>query len=130
MSNESVCIRTLDIKKKVGKIEKYFMGEEETKMLEARCRELAKKLAGLTLISQGSVMRQPPSAWRWTRKVSGKTVSRGLSTEQAALMKRAIANQRKMDEIIDELRVISQKLVFALPGNSRKRGRVKNPKSA
>jgi len=45
-------------------------------------------------------------------------------------MKRAIANQRKMDEIIDELRVISQKLVFALPGNSWKRGRVKNPKSA
>jgi len=35
-----------------------------------------------------------------------------------------------MDAIIDELRALSQELVFALPGNSRKRGRVKNPKSA
>jgi len=106
------------------------MGEEETKKIEERCKELAKKLGGLTLISQGSVMRQPPSAWRWTRKVSGKTVSRGLSAEQAALMKQAIANQRKMDGIIDELRALSQELVFALPGNSRKSDGEKNPKSA
>jgi len=45
-------------------------------------------------------------------------------------MKQAIANQRKMDGIIDELRALSQALVFALPINSQKRGLEKNPKSA
>ena len=106
------------------------MGEEENKKLEERCKELAKKLGGLTLISQGSMMRQPPSAWRWTRKVSGKTVSRGLSAKQAALMKQAIANQRKMDGIIDELRALSQELVFALPGKAAGRKIPNLPKLA
>jgi hypothetical protein len=63
------------------------MSEDEIKKLNQRCQELAKELGSFTLLSQGSVMAQPPSAWRWTRKVSGKTVSRGLSAEQAVLMK-------------------------------------------
>ena len=106
------------------------MGEEEIKKLEERCKELAKKLGGLTLISQGSVMPQPPAAWRWTRKVSGKTVSRGLSAEQADLMKQAISNQRKMDAIIDEMRALTQKVIFALPRKSQKRPPAKHPKPA
>jgi hypothetical protein len=91
------------------------MEEEEITELKNRCKKLAKELGRFTLLSQGSVMAQPPSAWRWTRKVSGKTVSRGLSAEQAELMKEAINNQRKLDEIIDELREASQKLIFAMP---------------
>ena len=82
----------------------------------------------LTLLSQGSVMPQPPSAWRWTRKVSGKTVSRGLSAEQADLMKQAITNQRKMDAIIDEMRNLSQKIILALPRKSMIRTTANRPK--
>ena len=94
------------------------MSEDEIKKLNQRSQELAKELGSFTLLSQGSVMAQPPSAWRWTRKVSGKTVSRGLSAEQAVLMKQAITNQRKMDAIIDEMRNLSQKIILALPRKS------------
>ena len=106
------------------------MSEEEIKKLNDRCQELANELGSLTLISQGSVMPQPPAAWRWTRKVSGKTVSRGLSAEQADLMKQAISNQRKMDAIIDEMRALTQKAIFALPRKSQKRPPAKHPKPA
>ena len=104
------------------------MSEDEIKRLKNRCQELAKELGSFTLLSQGSVMPQPPSAWRWTRKVSGKTVSRGLSAEQANLMKQAIANQRRMDAIIDEMRSLSQKIIFALPRKPQSRTPAKRPK--
>ena len=104
------------------------MSEDEIKKLNQRCQELAKELGSLTLLSQGSVMAQPPSAWRWTRKVSGKTVSRGLSAEQAVLMKQAITNQRKMDAIIDEMRNLSQKIILALPRKSMIRTTANRPK--
>ena len=104
------------------------MSEDEIKKLNQRCQELAKELGSFTLLSQGSVMAQPPSAWRWTRKVSGKTVSRGLSAEQAVLMKQAITNQRKMDVIIDEMRNLSQKIILALPRKSMIRTTANRPK--
>jgi hypothetical protein len=104
------------------------MSEDEIKKLNQRCQELAKELGSFTLLSQGSVMAQPPSAWRWTRKVSGKTVSRGLSAEQAVLMKQAITNQRKMDAIIDEMRNLSQKIILALPRKSIIRTTTNRPK--
>ena len=44
-------------------------------------------------------------------------------------MKDAIANQRKMDAIIDEMRALSQKLIFALPRKSETRTPAKHPKS-
>jgi hypothetical protein len=118
----------LDIKEKNEENKNNFMEEDEISELKSRCKKLAKELGRLTLLSQGSVMAQPPSAWRWTRKVSGKTVSRGLSAEQAELMKEAIANQRKLDGIIDELRAASQKLIFALPRKSPKTQCGKHPK--
>ena len=104
------------------------MSEDEIKKLNQRCQELAKELGSFTLLSQGSVMAQAPSAWRWTRKVSGKTVSRGLSAEQAVLMKQAITNQRKMDAIIDEMRNLSQKIILALPRKSMIRTTANRPK--
>jgi aminopeptidase C len=55
-------------------------------------------------------------------------VSRGLSAEQAELMKEAINNQRKLDEIIDELREASQKLIFAVLRKSLSSKPAKRPK--
>jgi hypothetical protein len=109
-------------------MENNCMSKDEIKKLDERCQELAKELGRFTLLSQGSVMAKPPSAWRWTRKVSGKTVSRGLNSEQAALMKEAISNQRKLDAIIDEMRAVSQKIIFAMPRKPQSSTPAKRPK--
>jgi hypothetical protein len=45
-------------------------------------------------------------------------------------MKQAISNQRKMDAIIDEMRALTQKLIFALPRKSQKRPPAKHSKPA
>lgn len=93
----------------------------QTQQLTQRYQALVERLARTALISQGSVMPAPPGAWRWTRKVKAKTVSVALSAAQAALMKEAIANQRALDEVIDEMREITQKLILhAIPGVSRR----------
>ncbi len=75
-------------------------------------------------------MPQPPSAWRWTRKVRGKTVSLGLSPEKAQKMKQAIANHRALDKIIDEMREITQKLILETPENTQTLASKKHPKTA
>ncbi len=76
-------------------------------------------------------MPQPPRAWRWTRKVRGKTVSVGLSPEKAHKMKEAIANHRNLDKIIDEMREITQKLILESPEKTQDLKPQKNyPKTA
>ena len=60
-------------------------------------------------------MPQLPRAWRWTRKADGKTVSLGLTPAKAEKMKRAIANHRALDKIIDEMCEITQKLILKTP---------------
>jgi hypothetical protein len=102
----------------------------EVRRLQARYRSLAKQLAAFESISQGSVMPQPPAAWRWTRKVAGKTVTRGLSNQKAQKMLQAIANQRDMDKIIDEMREITQKLILESPDLPQISVRKNPPKSA
>jgi hypothetical protein len=44
-------------------------------------------------------------------------------------MKEAIANQRQLDGIIDELRAALQKMIFALPGKSPKTRCGRHPKT-
>ena len=61
------------------------------------------------------MLPNPPNAWRWTRKVAGKTVSVGLSAQKALLMLKAIENQRAMDQIIDEMRAITQRFILDAP---------------
>lgn len=88
---------------------------KKIRQLKDRYRALALRMGSFEALSQGSVMPQPPRAWRWTRKVAGKTVSLGLSPGKAEKMKQAIANQRALDGIIDEMREITQKLILAAP---------------
>jgi len=100
------------------------------RQLHTRYRSLAKQLAGFESISQGSIMAQPPGAWRWTRKVAGKTVTRGLSNQKAQKMRQAIANQRDMDKIIDEMREITQTLILESPDLPQVSVRKNPPKRA
>ena len=99
-------------------MKKAILGTKEIRRLKTRYRLLASKLGDFESLSQGSVLPQPPRAWRWTRKVQAKTVTRGLSPSQAEKMKQAIANHRALDKIIDEMREITQKLILETPENT------------
>ena len=97
--------------------------------LHERYEHLKIQLLELGWIAQGSVMPQPPRAWRLTRKVHAKTVSVALSEQQAALYKQAIANQRKLEKILRQMRELSkQVLLNSVPG-VKKRQPAKRPKS-
>ena len=96
--------------------------------LEERYRHLKAALLKLGWIAQGSLMPQPPRAWRLTRKIKAKTVSLALSQEQAALFQDAITNQRRLENILAQMRQLSeQALLDSVPG-VRKRSRSKHPK--
>lgn len=85
--------------------------------LQERYRHLAAQLADLGWISQGSVMHEPPGAWRWTRKVKARTVSVALSAPQAQLYREAITEHRRLEDILQQMREISQRyLQESVPG--------------
>jgi len=109
--------RTRRFAKKQGteSVKKTPLKPQEIKHLKAHCRTVASRLGSFESLSHGSVMPQLPRAWRWTRKVSGKTVSLGLTPEKAEKMKHAIANHRALDNSIKELREITQKLILEAP---------------
>jgi len=92
---------------------------------EDQLQALAGELAGLRFMSQGSVVRRytrcgrpgcrcqgdPPAPhgpyWQWSAAVGGKTVSRRITDEQAALYQEWIANRRRALQIIAEMERIS-----------------------
>jgi hypothetical protein len=96
--------------------------------LQTRYRALATQLGTFEALSQGSVMPQSPRAWKWTRKVRGKTVTLGLSAEKARRMKQAIANYRALETLIGEMREITQKLILESPESAPIPMRVQRPK--
>lgn len=96
--------------------------------LEERYQLLKAQLLELGWIAQGSLMPQPPRAWRLTRKVHAKTISVALSKEQAALYQQAIANQRKLEKILRQMRELSQRVLLKSVPGVRKRRRSLHPK--
>jgi len=102
----------------------------EIRQLEQRYHTLKSQLQQLGWVAQGSVSPQPPHAWRLTRKVKAKTVSLALTADQALLYKEAIANHRLLEDILREMRAISEEVLQkSLPG-VQKRRRKNHPKSA
>ena len=84
-----------------------------------RCKE---EISKLDWLSEGSVGENKPGNWRWTRKVSAKTVSVALSEEQAAAFAQAIANHRRLEHLIREMRALSQSyLLDAIAGPPRRK---------
>lgn len=110
-------------------VKKRVLNEQEIRRLQERYRTLERRLGGFDSLSQGSVMPQPPGAWVWTRKVLGKTVTRGLSEEKARKMKNAIANYRDLERLIKEMREITQNLILNGPEPPRNAAalNVRNP---
>jgi hypothetical protein len=97
--------------------------------LEERYRELKEQIADLGWVAQGSLHPQPPHAWRVTRKIRAKTVSLAVSAPQALLYKEAIANHRRMEAILHEMRAVSEKFLQKSVPSVQKRPRQKRPKS-
>jgi hypothetical protein len=83
--------------------------------LSRRYATLQKQLASIGPVSQGSVAFQAPGSWRWTFKVKGKTACVALSEEQATQMSQAIANHKREEEIVREMREITQILIHSRP---------------
>jgi hypothetical protein len=97
--------------------------------LRKRFEQCKKELLTLDLLTQGSVTEGHPGAWRWTRKVKAKTVTVALSQQQAQAFRLAVAQHRRLEKLVDEMRALSQKILLeSLPG-PRRRKPAPHPKS-
>ena len=101
----------------------------EVRQIQRRYEQLKKELLGLGWICQGSLMHTPPHAWRWTRKVHAKTVTLALSEPQAELYQQAIANHRRLEQVLREMRDLSQKVLLGSVPGVRRRPRKIDPKT-
>ncbi len=89
-------------------------------------RQLQRQLAQLGFISQGSVFQRSPnqqgSRYVWTRKVKAKTVTVALSPGQYHWLRRAVANQRELERIVEQMQTFSRQFLFAnVPGVVRRK---------
>ena len=98
--------------------------------IQQRYEQLKKELLQLGWISQGSLMHEPPKAWRWTRKLKARTVTVALSKAQADLYREAIANHRRLEALLHQMRDLSQQALLGPVPGVRKRPRQKHPKTA
>jgi len=89
-------------------------------------RQLQRQMARLGYISQGSVFERAPgqqgSRYVWTRKVQAKTVTVALSREQYQWLKQTVANQRKLERIVEQMQKLSRQILFEhVPGVVRRK---------
>jgi virulence-associated protein VapD len=89
-------------------------------------RQLQRQLARLAYLSQGSVFERAPgqqgSRYVWTRKVHAKTVTVALSHAQFRWLKQAVANQRKLERIVQQMQRLSRQILFeTVPGVVRRK---------
>jgi hypothetical protein len=97
--------------------------------LKAEYQQLHQRLARIGYISQGSVLQRSVAAsgrsgYQWTRKVAQKTVSVALSQAQFEAMKEAVANERKLWQIVQEMECVSRQIIFASAPDTRRRKRL------
>ncbi|MBN1423014.1 hypothetical protein JXA88_00520 [Candidatus Fermentibacteria bacterium] len=104
---------------------------ESQEQLTGRYAQLQRELAQIGYVCSGSVMQlyrtcgKPGCGCRvdprlrhgpyyiWTRKENGKTVTRSLSKEHAERCAEYILNRRKMEKIVEEMKVVSTQIVEA-----------------
>ena len=94
--------------------------------LAAQFDRLRARLADMGWISNGYVQDRGPGAggpcYQWTRKVKAKTVSVALSKEQYDALKQAIENWHQLQEILQQMQVLSRQLIFeTLPHPPRRK---------
>ena len=87
---------------------------------------LCAQLADPGWISEGYVQNRGATGgspcYPWTRKVKGKTVCVALSKEQYEWLKQAIANWRKVQQILRQMQRLSREELFeCVPGPTRRK---------
>ena len=105
---------------------------------EHRFTTLKASLADLGPFRRGTVLRRfvpcgnpgcrcqanPPQLhgpyYEWTRKVKGKTVTVRLTREQARLLKKWIANARRLERVIADMERVSNRMTERLFRAARK----------
>ena len=95
--------------------------------LPAAYRRLRARLAQVGWIALGSVLErslpgQGGPRYQWSRRVEGKTITVALSAEQFVWLKAAIANQRKVSELLGQLQKLSLQYMWKkIPSTSRRK---------
>ncbi len=104
--------------------------------LRRRCQRLSERLGKTGLILQGTITQrkiaredpyQPGKAkeygpyFQWTFKEKGKTRTVNLTASQARVYQKAIDNNRKMEEIVQEMRDLSLEFCQATTKGVKKR---------
>jgi virulence-associated protein VapD len=89
-------------------------------------RQLQRQLGRIGYLSQGSVFERPStqqgSRYVWTRKVQAKTVTVALSKPQYQWLRRAVANQRKLERYVHQMQKLSRQILFeTVPGPLRRK---------
>lgn len=101
--------------------------EDRLEDYDRRHRELAAQIAEIGIIAAGSVTQRftrctsagcrcnadPPEPhgpyWQWTAKVHGKTITKRLTPAEAELYQEWIGNDRKVRDLLDQLRAVDAK---------------------
>lgn len=98
-----------------------------TRTAQRQYERLRRSLGRLGPISQGSVQdrtaRQDGGAgYQWTRKVAAKTVTVSLTQEQFLQMQQAVANYRKLRQLLQQMEKLSRSIIFqSAPHPSRRK---------
>lgn len=93
---------------------------------QAQYGKLTAQLSEVGWISEGYVQNRGPGAggpcYQWTRKVKGKTVSVALSREQFEWLAEAIANWKRLKQMLKEMQRLSRQELFeTVPGTKRRK---------
>jgi len=112
------------MKGQLNRLKTRTTSEAKIAALRARFEHCKEEIRGLDWLSEGSVSENHPGTWRWTRKVKAKTVTVALSGQQAEAFAMAIANHRRLEALIQEMRTLSQQyLLEAIAGPPRRGSR-------
>ena len=107
-----------------GLIMAYMNTEKKVEQLYNQYYALRTRLSEVGLICQGSALErtyhrktkgQPTEYgpyYSWTRKIDNKTITVALSRAQHRLLSKAIAHQRKLEELLRKMRAISEQIVL------------------
>jgi hypothetical protein len=100
----------------------------ELRRLQHQYRQLQAEVARLGWIAQGSLLPNRPRSWRLTRKVQGKTVTLARSVAQAEAFRQAIANHRRLEALLQQMRQLSEIALLGSAPGVQKRPRPNRPK--
>jgi len=95
--------------------------------LPAAYRQLRARLGQIGWLALGSLLErklpgQGGPRYQWSRRVEGKTVTIALSAQQFAWLKQAIANQRDIEDLLNQMHQQTLSYMWKhLPSTSRRK---------